>query len=136
MGRMTSGRRLWSALIALRVLITAPGGTGTTTDDEAAATNSQPTTESSSPASTPSTATATPSPTADPPNPVSLQALMAKEYNGRQLRVGRVLASTSDYTRHFVTYKSGKLTISGIMNIPEGNGPRSEEHTSELKSLR
>ncbi|HKE51494.1 MAG TPA: alpha/beta fold hydrolase [Actinomycetes bacterium] len=120
---MSSGRRLWSALIALGVLITAPGCTGTTTDDEAAATNSQPATESSSPASTPSTATATPSPTADRPSPVSLQALMAKEYNGRQLRVGRVLASTSEYTRHFVTYKSGKLTISGIMNVPDGNGP-------------
>ena len=48
---------------------------------------------------------------------------MAKEYDGRGLRVGRVLARASSYTRHFVTYKSGKLTISGILNVPKGNGP-------------
>jgi len=34
-----------------------------------------------------------------------------------------VLARTSDYARYFVTYRSGKLTISGIMNVPDGNGP-------------
>ena len=118
---MTSGRRFWSSFIALGVLITAPACTGTTTDDEAAATNSATATESARPAATPTTAT--PTPTEEPPNPVSLQALMAKEYNGRQLRVGRVLATTSDYARHFVTYQSGKLTISGIMNIPDGDGP-------------
>jgi uncharacterized protein len=76
---------------------------------------------------------ASPSPTGSPtdrlttalpvPGPVSLQALMAKQYDGRRLRVGRVLASTSSYTRHFVTYKSGKLTISGILNVPKGKGP-------------
>ena len=33
--------------------------------------------------------------TEDPPHPVSLQALMAKEYDGRGLRVGRVLARTA-----------------------------------------
>lgn len=48
---------------------------------------------------------------------------MQKELTGRNLKVGRVLARTSDYTRYFVTYKSGNLTISGIMNVPEGNGP-------------
>jgi dipeptidyl aminopeptidase/acylaminoacyl peptidase len=54
---------------------------------------------------------------------VSIQALMAKKYDGRGLRVGRVLARAASYTRHFVTYKSGKLTISGILNVPEGKGP-------------
>jgi dipeptidyl aminopeptidase/acylaminoacyl peptidase len=48
---------------------------------------------------------------------------MAKEYDGRGLRVGRTLARTSAYTRYFVTYKSGSLTISGIMNVPAGAGP-------------
>ena len=78
-------------------------------------------------------ATTSPSPTSDaptsptsapdPPHEVSLQALMAKRYDGRGLRVGRVRASTSAYTRHFVTYQSGKLTISGILNVPAGDGP-------------
>jgi uncharacterized protein len=58
-----------------------------------------------------------------PPHPVSLQALMEKKYDGRGLRVGRVLARTGDYTRYFVTYQSGSLTISGIMNVPRGSGP-------------
>jgi len=57
------------------------------------------------------------------PGPVSLQALMAKQYDGRGLRVGRMLASTSSYTRHFATYRSGKLRISGIINVPRGKGP-------------
>jgi dipeptidyl aminopeptidase/acylaminoacyl peptidase len=48
---------------------------------------------------------------------------MNKEYDGRGLRLGRVLATTSAYTRYFATYRSGKLTISGVMNIPRGRGP-------------
>jgi len=71
------------------------------------------------PASTPTT-TASP---ATAPHPVSLQALMEKEYTGRDLRLGRVLARDSEYTRYFVTYRSGNLRISGIMNVPVGDGP-------------
>ena len=48
---------------------------------------------------------------------------MDKQYDGRGLRVGRVLDRTSEYTRHFTTYRSGDLTISGILNVPEGDGP-------------
>lgn len=55
--------------------------------------------------------------------PVSLSALMAKAYNGRDLAFGRVLERNSAYTRYFITYKSGELTISGIANIPTGPGP-------------
>jgi dipeptidyl aminopeptidase/acylaminoacyl peptidase len=49
--------------------------------------------------------------------------MMAKKFDGRQLRVGRVLDRNSAYTRYFVTYLSGKLRISGIMNVPAGSGP-------------
>ena len=59
----------------------------------------------------------------DPPHPVSLPALMARDYDGRGLRVGPVLLRTDAYTRHAVTYRSGELRISGIMNIPDGRGP-------------
>jgi dipeptidyl aminopeptidase/acylaminoacyl peptidase len=48
---------------------------------------------------------------------------MAKQYDGRGLRLGRVLARTSDYTRRAVSYRSGDLRISGIMNVPDGAGP-------------
>jgi dipeptidyl aminopeptidase/acylaminoacyl peptidase len=48
---------------------------------------------------------------------------MTKKYDGRDLRLGRVLARNDAYTRYFVTYASGSLRISGIMNVPTGPGP-------------
>lgn len=56
-------------------------------------------------------------------HPVSLPAYAAKEYNGRELKLGQILAQNEVYTRYFITYKSGGLTISGIMNLPRGGGP-------------
>jgi len=56
-------------------------------------------------------------------SPVSLPALMAKQYDGRGLKLGRVLARAESYTRRDVTYRSGGLRISGIINIPRGDGP-------------
>lgn len=57
------------------------------------------------------------------PHPVSLPSLMQKEFDGRDLRRGKVLAENKDYTRYYITYMSGKYKISGIMNVPKGNGP-------------
>jgi dipeptidyl aminopeptidase/acylaminoacyl peptidase len=77
------------------------------------------------PPSEPDSASPT-SPSTEPPeptHPVSLPALMARDYDGRGLRVGPVLLRTDAYTRHAVTYRSGDLRISGIMNIPDGRGP-------------
>jgi dipeptidyl aminopeptidase/acylaminoacyl peptidase len=48
---------------------------------------------------------------------------MQKRYDGRGLRLGDVLDETDEYTRYAVTYKSGRLTISGTMNVPAGRGP-------------
>jgi dipeptidyl aminopeptidase/acylaminoacyl peptidase len=48
---------------------------------------------------------------------------MTKNYDGRDLQLGRVLARNDAYTRYFVTYASGSLRISGIMNVPTGPGP-------------
>lgn len=58
-------------------------------------------------------------------HPISLPALMEKSYDGRDFRLGQVLENNSVYTRHYVTYKSETLTISGIMNIPKGTPPTS-----------
>lgn len=58
-----------------------------------------------------------------PPHPVSLPALFEKIFDGRDLQAGRMLADNEVYTRYFITYKSGELTISGIMNVPKGAGP-------------
>jgi dipeptidyl aminopeptidase/acylaminoacyl peptidase len=56
------------------------------------------------------------------PHPVSLPALMEKEYDGRDLRLGDVLGKNAAYARYAITYKSGDLTISGILNLPAGDG--------------
>lgn len=56
-------------------------------------------------------------------NPVSLPALMEKQYNGSDLKLVRVLEDNAFYKRYYITYKSGELTISGIMNVPKGQVP-------------
>ena len=57
------------------------------------------------------------------PRPVSLPALFEKDYNGGGLRIGRTRLETATYTEHYVTYRSGDLRISGILNVPRGRGP-------------
>src|SRR3990167_8368957 len=54
---------------------------------------------------------------------VSIPALANKEFDGRDLTVGIVQAANESYTRYFITYISGDLKISGIMNVPKGAGP-------------
>ena len=56
-------------------------------------------------------------------NSLSLISLMEKEYDGRDLRLGEKIEENTFYTRYFITYKSGDLTISGILNVPKGNVP-------------
>lgn len=54
---------------------------------------------------------------------ISLQAFSQKEFDGRGLELGPVLDDNPSYTRYYITYKSGDLVISGIMNVPKGEGP-------------
>ena len=54
---------------------------------------------------------------------VSLPALMQKEIIGSDLIIKNTIGSTSKYIRYSVTYKANELTISGIMNVPKGEGP-------------
>lgn len=61
--------------------------------------------------------------TAIPTHPVSLPALMQHRFDGRDLRVGEVREESGAYTQYEITYRSGDLTISGIMNVPVGEGP-------------
>ncbi|MFC1511342.1 alpha/beta hydrolase family protein [Candidatus Margulisiibacteriota bacterium] len=59
-------------------------------------------------------------PEKDPPK---LSSFMAKEFDGRDLRRIKVLAENKYYIRYRISYLSGKLKISGIMNVPKGEGP-------------
>jgi dipeptidyl aminopeptidase/acylaminoacyl peptidase len=53
----------------------------------------------------------------------SLPGLAQKNITGRDLKLGRVLAANGKYTRYYITYYSGSLKISGIINVPKGRGP-------------
>jgi len=55
--------------------------------------------------------------------PVSLQYIMQEQFDGRDLKLVKVLATEEAYTRYYITYMSGSLKISGIMNVPKGKGP-------------
>jgi dipeptidyl aminopeptidase/acylaminoacyl peptidase len=119
-------------VLAVLGVLTASGCTATApeTGSPAAPAPTLQSPPAGSPTPTPTSATAaTPSSpttgqsTRPPAHPVSLPALMAKTYDGRDLRPGRVLARTDAYTRYAVTYRSGRLRISGILNIPTGRGP-------------
>lgn len=77
---------------------------------------------STTPSPTP-TPTPSPTPTPTPPHPVSLPALMQQPYDGGDLALGEVLETGDGYTRYAVTYTSAGLTVSGILNLPDGAGP-------------
>lgn len=56
-------------------------------------------------------------------NGPSLGKLAATVFDGRNMQRGEVLAATDAYTQYYIEYKSGELTISGIMNVPTGEVP-------------
>lgn len=53
----------------------------------------------------------------------SIPAAIAAEYDGNDLRIRADLGSNPAYTRHAITYRSGDLTITGVLNKPRGKGP-------------
>jgi len=54
---------------------------------------------------------------------VSLKYIASEKFDGRDLKLGSVEYTRDVYTRYHITYMSGKLKISGIMDIPKGEGP-------------
>jgi dipeptidyl aminopeptidase/acylaminoacyl peptidase len=70
--------------------------------------------------------TGLPKPPASPtpkPDPNSLPALFDENITGGGLKLGRDLGDFGSYRSHEVTFRSGDLTISGVLNVPEGEGP-------------
>ena len=61
--------------------------------------------------------------TPKPPHPISVQALINKKYDGRNLKLGRLVGDYGAYKRYIITYRGDGLTISGVMNVPDGKGP-------------
>ena len=113
-------------LPAALVLVACSAGEPATAPQASSATS----TVAAAPPQSPSTSAAgpsTPAPTATkkpkPPHPISVQALIDKKYDGRNLKLGRLLADSGAYKRYIITYRGDGLTISGVMNVPDGKGP-------------
>jgi dipeptidyl aminopeptidase/acylaminoacyl peptidase len=52
-----------------------------------------------------------------------MRALMEKRYDGRDLRRGRLITDAGPYKRYRASFRGDGLTITGIMNVPDGRGP-------------
>lgn len=92
----------------------SPGADPTPTaspDEPAPATSTQ---------ATPSAAAAGPPPTS---GPVRLERWFDTELTGGRLRLGAERERTSEYRSYNVTYRSEDLRISGVIDIPNGEGP-------------
>ncbi|EKE15578.1 MAG: peptidase S9 prolyl oligopeptidase active site protein [uncultured bacterium] len=57
------------------------------------------------------------------PHPDSIPAMAQKEFQGNALKLEEVLNENEFYTRYRITYRSEGFLISGIMNVPKGDGP-------------
>jgi dipeptidyl aminopeptidase/acylaminoacyl peptidase len=56
-------------------------------------------------------------------DPVSIPFYQKKTYNGKGLKVIRVLETNKHYKKYFINYRSSWFNITGIMNVPAGKGP-------------
>lgn len=54
--------------------------------------------------------------------PVSLPELANLKLSSQKLELGEALLKTDKYTRYHLNYQSGRLMISGIINVPKGKG--------------
>ncbi|HLD07768.1 MAG TPA: alpha/beta fold hydrolase [Candidatus Peribacterales bacterium] len=64
-----------------------------------------------------------PSPLEQVPSELSIAHLGSMKLEGTELMLEYVISTNTAYTQHAISYKSNGLTVSGILNIPEGEGP-------------
>lgn len=62
-------------------------------------------------------------PHAQPIAGYTIDGLRARNYPGGAINVRSVLTATEVYTRYYIDYPSDGLTITGIMQVPQGEGP-------------
>ncbi|GAA1508783.1 alpha/beta hydrolase family protein [Nocardioides humi] len=109
----------WIPLVLLALLGASCSGAG---DPDGAPTPPGSSSAPSSASGSSPPATSEP-PAAVPPHPVSLPALAQKSFDGGRLRLGEEVARTGQHRQYAVTYRSGGLTVSGRLAVPEGDGP-------------
>jgi len=71
------------------------------------------------------TASAIPSltPTPDPFAPYYVESLRARSYGAGPIEIVREMERAGPFTRYLITYPSDGLRITGMMNVPRGDGP-------------
>jgi len=74
------------------------------------------------PMATPS-ATAPPSPTADPVARLTIPDLRAMEFGAGEITVGELWQRGAAYTSYRISYPAGDLRLTGLIHIPDGDGP-------------
>jgi dipeptidyl aminopeptidase/acylaminoacyl peptidase len=70
-----------------------------------------------------STPTRTATPTPNPLEPYTVLGMRERAYPGGEIAIQWTYTRTNAYTRHYVTYPSDELTISGVLCVPHGDGP-------------
>jgi dienelactone hydrolase len=73
------------------------------------------------PTATPTEPSPTPSP--HPLAGVTLAGLRGRDYPGGPVEIRQTLETAATYTRYYIAYPSDGLTITGIMQVPPGDGP-------------
>jgi len=53
----------------------------------------------------------------------TIEGLRGRAYPGGAIQVRSVLTATNSFTRYYIDYPSDELTITGIMQVPRGEGP-------------
>ncbi len=76
-------------------------------------------------ATSPATPTPVPPPTATPHPmaPYTIEGLRQRDYPGGVIEITSWMADAEYFDKYAITYPSDGLTISGIMQIPKGDGP-------------
>lgn len=113
-------RPRWAGAAVLVGLVVA-GCSSTTTSGATPSPSPSPGRASAAPSPV---AVATPgTPTPIPLPPYAIDALRARPHQAGGIAVGAVLASTSTYVKHAMTWTSMGATMTGVIDLPRGTGP-------------
>lgn len=79
-------------------------------------------TDTPTPTVTP-TSTITPTPTPHPLAGYTIEGLRERVYPGGVIETTHTITETDSFTKYLIRYPSDDLTITGMMNVPKGEGP-------------
>jgi dipeptidyl aminopeptidase/acylaminoacyl peptidase len=63
------------------------------------------------------------SPVSPHPEEVTVQSLINLQIEGSEFSLDEKLAENSEYARYAISYRANGVKVTGIMNIPKGDGP-------------